>query len=151
MSRRRYQQCGGIAACCLGALALSGLAGCESSRTVPQERAQDFIETLVSIPVDTQKLRDVAHVAPERNPEDLLDGLPARVAVDFLRAKHSQGADLVFSQSDARQISATQRMVTVRVSYLQPGAPADSEARFQVQIEKDHRGQWQIARVTGDN
>lgn len=151
MSRRRYQRYGKIAAWCLGALVLWGLAGCEPFWIAPEGRAQDFIETLVTQPVDAQKLRDIAQVAPDRNPEDLLDGLSARVAVDFLRAKQAQGVVLDFARGDARQINTTRRMVTVRVSYRHPGAPANGEVRFQVQVEKDNHGQWHIARVTGDN
>ena len=151
MSRRRYQRYGRIAAWYLGALVLWGLAACEPFWIAPEGRAHDFIETLVTQPVDAQKLRDIAQVVPDRNPEDLLDGLSARVAVDFLRAKQAQGLVLDFARSDARQINTTRRMVTVRVSYRQPGAPANGEVRFQVQVEKDNQGQWHIASVTGDN
>ena len=151
MSRRRYQRYGRIAAWYLGTLVLWGLAGCEPFWTAPEGRAQDFIETLVTQPVDTQKLRAIAHVAPDRNPEDLLDDLSARIAVDFLRAKRAQEVVLDFGQSDVRQINITRRMVTVRVSYRQPGAPANGEVRFQVRLEKDNRDQWHIVRVTGDN
>jgi hypothetical protein len=151
MSRRRYLRHGRIVAWYLGTLVLSGLAGCEPFRIAPEGRAQDFIETLVTRPVDIQRLRDLAYAAPERNPEDLLDGLSARVAVEFLRAKSTQGVVMNFARSDARQINATRRMVTVRVSYQPPGAPVDSEVRFQVQIEKNSQDVWYIARVSGDN
>jgi hypothetical protein len=127
------------------------LAGCEPFRNAPESRALDFTEALVTMPADMQKLRDIANLAPDRNPEDLLDGLSARVAVDFLRAKQAQGVALKFALGEARQINASRRAVSVRVSYLQPGTPANSEVRMQIQIEKDAQGRWCITRVTGDN
>ena len=152
MSQRRYQRYGRIAAWYLGALVLGGLAGCEPLWIAPEGRAQVFIETLVTTkPVDVQKLHDLARAAPEQNPEELVDGLSARVAVDFLRAKQAQGVALDFTRSEVRQINTTRRMVTVRVTYQPSGAPVDSEVRFQVQFEKDNQGLWRIARVTGDN
>lgn len=151
MGRRRYQRHGEIGAWYLGTLALCGVAGCEPFWIAPEVRAQDFIETLVAQPVDAQKLRNLARAAPDRNPEDLLDDLSARVAVDFLRAKQAQGVVLDFARNDARRINTARRMVTVRVTYPQPGAPANGEVRFHVQVEKDDHGQWRIARVTGDN
>jgi len=73
------------------------------------------------------------------------------VALDFLRAKQTQGVELKFALGEARQINASRRVVSVRVSYLQPGTPANSEVHLQVRIEKDDQGRWCITRVTGDN
>ncbi len=130
---------------------LFGLAGCEPFWSAPEGRALDFAEALVTTPAEIQKLRDIANLAPARNPEDLLDGLSIRVTLDFLRAKQAQGVALKFALGEARQINASRRAVSVRVSYLQPETPANSEVRMQVQIEKDDQGRWCITRVTGDN
>ena len=127
------------------------IAGCEPFWNAPEGRALDFAETLVTMPSDMQKLRDIANLAPDRNPEDLLDGLSARVAVGFLRAKQAQGVALKFALGEARQIDALRRAVSIRVSYLQPGTSANSEVRLQVQIEKDAQGRWCITSVMGDN
>ena len=127
------------------------LAGCEPFWNAPERRALDFAEALVTMPADVQKLRDIANLAPDRNPEDLLDGLSARVALDFLRAKQTHGVALKFALGETRHIDALRRAVSVRVSWLQPGTPANSEVRMQVQIEKDAQGRWCITRVTGDN
>lgn len=127
------------------------LAGCEPFWSAPESRALDFTEALVTMPADMQKLRDMANLVPDRNPEDLLDGLSARVAVDFLRAKQAQGVTLKFALGETRQINASRRAVSVRVSYLQPGTLANNEVRMQIQIEKDAQGRWCITRVTGDN
>ena len=151
MSRRGYQACSSISAWTAGALFLFGLAGCELFWNTPEGRALDFAEALVTTPAEIQKLRDIANLAPARNPEDLLDGLSARVTLDFLRAKQAQGVALKFALGETRQINASRRAVSVRVSYLQPETPANSEVRLQVQIEKDDQGRWCITRVTGDN
>ena len=127
------------------------LAGCEPFWNTPESRALDFAEALVTMPADVQKLRDIANLAPDRNPEDLLDGLSARVALDFLRAKQTQGVTLKFALGETRHIDVLRRAVSVRVSWLQPGTPANSEVRMQIQIEKDTQGRWCITRVTGDN
>jgi hypothetical protein len=151
MSRRGYQACSRKSAWTAGVLFLFGLAGCEPFWSAPEGRALDFAEALVTTPAEIQKLRDIANLAPARNPEDLLDGLSIRVTLDFLRAKQAQGVALKFALGEARQINASRRAVSVRVSYLQPETPANSEVRMQVQIEKDDQGRWCITRVTGDN
>jgi hypothetical protein len=151
MSQRGYQACSRKSAWAAVALFLFGLAGCESFWNAPEGRALDFVEALVSTPADMQKLRDIANLAPARNPEDLLHGLSVRVALDFLRAKQTQGVELKYALGEARQINASRRVVSVRVSYLQPGTPAYSEVHLQVRIEKDDQGRWCITRVTGDN
>ena len=150
MSQRGYQACSRKSAW-TAALLLFVLAGCEPFRNSPESRALDFAEALVTTPADMQKLRDIANLAPDRNPEDLLEGLSTRVAVDFLRAKQAQGTALKFELGSVRQIDVLRRAVSVRVSYLQPGTPANSEVRMQIQIEKDAQGRWCITRVTGDN
>jgi len=127
------------------------LAACEPFGNAPEGRALDFAEALVTAPADVQKLRDIANIGPERNPEDLLDGLSVRVALDFLRAKQAQGVTLKFSMGKVQVIDAVRRAISVHVSYLQPGTTANSEVRIQVQIEKDGQGRWRITRVTGEN
>lgn len=151
MDQRGYRVYGRKAAWYAGALLLFGLAGCESLWNTPEGRALDFIETLVTAPADMQKLRDIARLAPDRNPEDLLDGLSIRVALDFLRAKQAQGMTLKFAQTELKRVTDTRRVVTVQVSYLQPDSPLNNEVRLQVQVEKDDQGRWRITRVTGDN
>lgn len=151
MSRRGYQACSRKSAWAAGVLFLFGFAGCDPFWNAPEGRALDFTEALVTTPADMQKLRDIANLASDRNPEDLLEGLSGRVALDFLRAKQAQGVALKFAPGEVRHIDAMRRAVSIRVSYLQPGMPANSEVRLQVQIEKDNQGRWCIKRVTGDN
>lgn len=150
MSRRGYQACSRKSAWIVSVLFLF-VTGCEPFWNSPENRALDFAEALVTAPADKQKLRDIAHLSADGNPEDLLDGLSARVALDYLRAKQAQGMTLKFALDGAKQIDALRRQVSIHVSYLQPGTPANSEVRMQVQIEKDGQGRWRITHVTGDN
>ncbi len=151
MDQRGYRAYGRKAARYAGVLLLLGLAGCESFWNAPERRALDFVETLVTAPADTQQLRDIARLAPDRNPEELLDGLSIRVTLDFLRARQAQGVTLKFAQTGARRVTDTRRVITVQASYLQPDTPLNNDVRVQVQLDKDDQGRWCITRVTGDN
>lgn len=151
MGRRKYQGKIRKTAWVGGAVILLCLTACGALWNAPESRALDFIETLVTAPEDTQKLRDIARIAPDRNPEDLLDGLSARVALAFLRAKQVQGVTLKFALGDVRRIDAARRTVAIRVTYPEPETPANGEVRLQVQARKDDQGQWHITRVTGGN
>jgi hypothetical protein len=127
------------------------LAACEPFWSTPESRARDFIEALVTAPAETGALSDLANLPPEQSPEALLDGLAARVGLDFLRARQAQGVALKFVQGQARPVDEGHRTVVIHVSYLQPGTPVAGEVRFLVHLEIDTQARWRIARVTGDN
>jgi len=130
---------------------VSILAACEPSWTVPETRARDFIEALVTSPTEMEQLRDVANLSSERHPEELLDDLSARVGLDYLRTLQAQGESLKFVQGESRRLGETRRTVKVHVTYLQPGTPTMGEVRFLVRIEANGQNHWRIAHVTGDN
>src|SRR3989344_9661948 len=130
---------------------VSALPACEPLWGPPEGRARDFIEALVTAPAETQPLRDIANLAPEQDPEALIDDLSARVGVDFLPARQAQGVSLKFVPGETRRAGDARRTVTIRGTSLQPGTPMTGEVRFLVRIEKDDQGRWLIARVTGDN
>lgn len=125
--------------------------GCGVVWNAPEDHARDFIQTLVMSPAETPRLRELANIAADRNPEDLLDGLSARVAVDFLRAKEAQGMALDFVRGEVRQEGAARQVVGVRVRYAPDGSGASGELRFQIHMEMDDQRRWRIARVTGGN
>lgn len=126
-------------------------AGCDAVWNAPEGQARDFIQTLVTMPAETQQLHELANIPADRNPEDLLDGLSTRVAVDFLRAKQAQGVTLDFGRGEVQRTDATRQVVGVRVTYAPAGSGANREVRFQVYMEKDDQGRWRIARITGGN
>ena len=127
------------------------LAACQPFWSTPETRARDFIETLVTAPAETQRLRELANLPPEQNPEALMDDLSARVGLDFLRARHAQNVSLKFVAGETRQLNEASHTVMIHVTYLLPGTPTMDEVRFLVRIEKDAQDRWRIARITGDN
>jgi hypothetical protein len=130
---------------------VSALAACDPFWSTPESRARDFIEALVETPAETQPLRDIANLSPEKNPEALINDISARIGLDYLRVLYNQKASLKFAQGESRRANDALRMVTINVTYLQPGTPVTGEVRFLVRIEKDDQGRWRIARITGDN
>lgn len=134
-----------------GLLVVISLAACDVVWNAPEGQARDFIQTLVTAPAETARLHELAAIPADRNPEDLLDGLSTRVAVDFLRAKQAQGVALDFSRGQVQRVDATRQVVGVRVTYAPAGGGANGEIGFQVDVEKDEQGRWRIARVTGGN
>ena len=134
-----------------GLLVVILLAACDVVWNAPEGHARDFIQTLVTTPAEAQQLHELANIPADRNPEDLLDGLSTRVAVDFLRAKQAQGVTLDFGRGEVQRVGATRQVVSVRVTYAPAGSGANSEIRFQVYMEKNDQGRWRIARVTGGN
>lgn len=127
------------------------LAACEPSGTTPEIRAKNFIEALVTSSAETEQLRDIANLASERQPEELLDGLSARIGLNYLRTIQAQGGSLKFVLGEIHRLDVARRTVKVHVAYLQPGAPAMSEVRFLVNLEARDPNTWRIVRVTGDN
>ena len=105
----------------------------------------------MTAPTDTEKLREIANIGPDQNPENLVGDLSARVALDFLRAKQAQGASLKFVPAEDRRMDAKRHAVMILVTYLQPGTRTNDEVRFQVLVEKDNQDHWRIAHVTGGN
>ncbi|MCR4300770.1 MAG: hypothetical protein NUV51_04095 [Sulfuricaulis sp.] len=130
---------------------MSILVACEPMWAAPEARAPDFIEALVTSPAEKEQLRDIANLASEHYPEEMLDDLSARIGLDYLRAMQARGVPLKFVQGESRRLGDARRTVKVHVTYLQPGTPTMGEVRFLVRIEKTGHGRWHIARVTGDN
>src|SRR3989344_7666901 len=92
-------------------LALCVVVGCSRfGFSEPQDRAREFVETLVTAPGASDKLREIARLAPERQPEDLLEGLSAKVTVDFLRARHTQDMALNFAVKDTQKPDNNRRL-----------------------------------------
>ncbi len=130
---------------------VSLFAACDVVWNVPEGQARDFIQALVTTPTETAQLHELANIPADRNPEDLLDGLATRVAVDFLRAKQAQGVTLDFGRGAVQREEANRKVIGIRVTYAPGGGGANNEVRFQVYMEKDNQDRWRIARVTGGN
>jgi len=139
----RWAKTGGVL------LTLCVVVGCSRfGFSEPQDRAREFVETLVTAPGESDKLREIARLAPERQPEDLLEGLSARVTLDFLRARRTQDMALDFAVKDMQTPDNDRRLVTIRVGYAEAGKEAEKELLLQVSVERNGRGDWHITRVT---
>lgn len=134
-----------IFSCLVAALAACGPGG------APEYRARDFIEALVREPENTQKLQTLARPPAGQAPQKLVQGVSAGVALDFLRARRAQGADLMFTLGEVQRPDRQRRIVAVAVSHSEPteipGArtAARREIVFKVKIEGNE--QWRITRV----
>ncbi len=148
MNRHGHAQGGRWALGFIGLVLIGLLSACEGFWNSPEDRAQTFIEALIVAPAATAKLRDIANIPSEREPEDLLQGLAARVALDFLRAKQAQGVKLNFSHGDVRRTDATHRVVAIRVTDASNVAAVNNDIGFQVYLESQEQNQWRIVRVT---
>lgn len=139
----RWAKTGGVL------LTLCVVVGCSRfGFSEPQDRAREFVETLVTAPGELDKLREIARLAPERQPEDLLEGLSARVTLDFLRARRSQDMALNFAVKDMQKPDNARRLVTIRVGYADTGKVAEKELLLQVSVERSGQDDWHITRVT---
>ncbi len=148
MNRHGHAQDGwwGLGFIGLGLIGL--LSACEGFWNSPEDRAQAFIEALIEAPAETAKLRDIANISSESQPQDLLQGLAAQVALDFLRAKQVQGVKLNFSRGDVRRPDSSHRVVVIRITDTSNVAAVNSDVGFQVYMEKQEPKQWRIVRVT---
>jgi len=127
------------------------LAACEPLWRVPEKQAQDLIETWVKNPADVERLRSLADLAPNENPDRLLADLAARVGLEFLQAQQDRGASLSFVATDPRRVSDSAVMVLVHVAFRAPDTTVSSDVRFQVYLEQLKDDRWRITRVVGDN
>lgn len=148
MNRHGHAQGGREALGFVSLLLIGLLSACEGFWNSPEAQAQAFIETLIVAPAETAKLRDIAKLSSDRQPEDLLQGLAARVALDFLRAKQAQGVKLNFSRGDVRRPDSSHCVVVIRVTDTSNVAAVNSDIGFQVYMENQEQKQWRIVQVT---
>lgn len=148
MSRPGYRARGRYAGRIISVLLIGMLSGCEAWWNKPEDRAQAFIEAFIYAPSETAKLRDIAQLPAERNPQELVEGLGARVALDFLRAKQAQGIQLNLVQSAVKHSDASHRIISIRVTDASSVAAVNKDVVFQVYMEKNQQNPWRIVRVT---
>jgi len=128
----------------LGLFALLSPA-CGWMASTPEVRAQEYVEALVLDPQNTEALRSIANNPTA--PETLVQGLDARVALDYLCARRKQGVPLYFVHSDVRRLGPKRREVVVLASQDYAGV-SGKEVGFQINLEKDEALNWRITRVS---
>lgn len=128
-------------------LSFAGLTACDWFRGTPEKRATDFIETLVVDPANDVRLRELSNAGMEYKPAELIDGMAARVALEYLRAKRKQGVDLKFKFEPVHR--AEKRRLLVPVVARGGGVEELKErpVRINVEFDKDRNTGWRITRV----
>jgi hypothetical protein len=129
--------------CVLALAAL--LAACGWQVSAPEARAQEYVEALVLDPDNTEVLKIIANNPAA--PESLVQGLDARVALDYLCARHKQGVNLYFAHTDVRRPEPDRRQVVVLTSQAD-GSSAGKEVRFEIDLEKNGPQAWRITRIS---
>lgn len=129
-------------------IALGCLVACSHSSSVAESRARTFVRALIVEPQNQERLREVSLLGPQQAPEDLVDGVLARVAVDYLRAKQGQGTSLAFSAEGMRDLNEHSKIVTVMVAAGERQA-MQTKTRVQVQMEDTPDRGWLVKGVQG--
>ncbi len=132
----------------LAVLMLVSAAGCEFVPGTAQGRARLFVEILVREPQAIERLQEL--VRPGVAPEQLVEGVDARVAVNYLRARARQGLALDFVSTVAQKSAAGERLVIVAVSDSGVRRADEGKARFRVHLVRDDERGWLVARVQVD-
>lgn len=81
------------------------------------------------------------------DPQELLSGMPARIAVRYLRAREAQGATLKFSARGIQRPEERRRIVVVYAVTSVAGVTETGEVRLQVLLTADAAG-WRIDGVS---
>lgn len=145
--RERIVGAGGVLVglVCLGGLA--GLAACGLRPSAPESRAEYFVQKLVQSPEATDDLRAVTQLAAGEGPDSLVQDVPTRTALTYLRARARLGAKLGFHVAGASRSEPERRVVEVVASEaLAVGADT---VRFQVELQKLD-GDWRVVHLHAD-
>ncbi len=132
----------------LAVMVLVSAAGCEFVPGSAEGRARLFVETLVREPQALERLHEL--VRPGAAPEELVEGVGTRVAVNYLRARARQGLALDFVSTVAQKSAAGERLVIVVVSDSGVRQADEGKARFRVYLVRDDEHDWRVARLQVD-
>jgi hypothetical protein len=129
------------------AFIVASLAACGWFQGAPESRAKDFIEILVVDPHDGDRLRALANAPDTQLPAELVQGMAADVALDYLRAKHEQGIAMNFSFGKTHTDEKNYRRVPVVVTLSDVKPVQHYRVQFMVELKKDAKASWRIHRV----
>lgn len=131
----------------VGAVLLVVMAGCPFRPTAPQSRAEYFIDKLIHAPQDTEDLRAVAWLTEGQNPEMLINDLPTRTAVTYLRARAHAGAALGVHAAGVTTPAPDRQRVLLDVT--ETGVARAEPVRFETELEKREQ-EWRVIRLHAD-
>lgn len=126
-------------------ITLACVGACSHSDSVAESRARAFVRALVIEPDNQEGLAELSALAPRQTPDDLLDGVLAHVAIDYLRAKKAQGTELTFAVADKKELTENSMVVTVTVAE----SPTHARTRLRVTMQDTPEHGWLVTGVQG--
>lgn len=118
---------------------------CSMRPDAPVERAEFFMQKLVTAPHMTEELGEVAVLPLEGGAEALVEGVAARAGLSYFRARARLGAKIRTHASDSNA-RGDQMVVSVDV---REGFAGRDVVRFRVHLVQQESG-WRVTRVTTD-
>ena len=126
---------------------ITSLTACGWFQGAPESRAKNFIETIVVDPHADDRLRAIAN-APDVQPStELVQGMAAEVALDYLRAKHNQGIAMDFTLGKIQKTEKDHRRIPVIVTLSEIKPVQHYRVQFMVEFKKETETGWRILRV----
>ncbi len=125
------------------------LNACDFRPSAPESRAAYFVEKFIAAPQAMDDLRGVARLNADQSPETLVNDLPTRASVAYLRARHRLGAELGFHAANTVRSATGNRVVKVLVSESTVVPAKDAAVRFEVELENRDQS-WLVVRLTSD-
>jgi hypothetical protein len=132
-----------------GLLCGAMLGACDFRPSAPESRAEYFVEKLIREPQAVEDLRGVARLAEGESPEALVNDLPTRTALTYLRARQRLGAKQGFHVAGTRRPATDTRVVNVVVSEGLAALNEGTGVRFQVELQKQDDA-WLVTRLHSD-
>lgn len=114
----------------------------------PERLARDYLALLVTAPSALAEDETLARAAGGAPPESLLERLAVRVAVESLRARHAQGAELRFRIGEVHETATDRRSVLLEVEVREGNAVPFVAERFVVGLARDAAGDWRLTGIT---
>lgn len=121
----------------------AALGACGWFGTEPERRARGFVEALVREPGEREALNAYVMQAPGVDPLVFTTEAPMRVALEYLRARHTTGEALEFSAFETAQPNPHSRRVAVRVR-VGAARPAADEVMLALELERETGGAWLV-------
>ena len=132
----------------VGVACLLGLLGCQARPHTPENRAEYFVEKLLTEPQATEDLRAVTWLAETQTPESLIGDLSTRSAVTYLRARARLGTALGVHATGSVAVAAGRRRIQVLVAEGLAAGTAEP-VRFDVDVEA-RNDEWRVTGLHAD-
>jgi len=111
----------------------------------PESRAAYFVEKLVREPQAVEDLRAVTGLDAGKNVDSIVDTLPARTAIGYLRSRARLGTEYKFHATRTGKTEPERRLITVSVS---EGLAIGATPAILFEVEMNLQNQeWKVVRL----